>query len=114
MVTLTLVLIAVLAIGVYVVLWLANDRSWPAGFATLAVLILISLAMNAILLGIIGEYLARIYRQVKPGPLTIVERFVDHGATPPDGQRRAPHAVSGIVLPGGASDGGAKDPHDGV
>jgi dolichol-phosphate mannosyltransferase len=63
-------------------------------------LLLISLALNAIFLGIIGEYLARIYRQVKPGPLTIVERFVDRtepaGSDPPG---RSSRTVAGIVLP---------------
>ena len=69
--------LATLAIVIYFVLWLVYDKSWPAGFATLAFLVLLSLAVNAIFLGIIGEYLARIYSQVKPQPLTIVERLVD-------------------------------------
>lgn len=52
-------------------LFLAKD--WPPGFATLIVLILGSLSLNALFLGIIGEYLGRIYRQVKRGSLTIIE-----------------------------------------
>ena len=78
----SLSLLALFAMVVYLVLWFAYDKPWPAGFATLAFLMLVSLAMNAIFLGIIGEYLARIYRQVKPRPLTVVERFVEpRGAT---------------------------------
>lgn len=46
---------------------------WPAGFATLAALILASISINAMLLGIIGEYLGRMYRQLKKQPLTIIE-----------------------------------------
>ncbi len=46
---------------------------WPPGFATTTVLILLSLSLNAFFLGIIGEYLGRIYQQVKKRPLTIVE-----------------------------------------
>lgn len=46
---------------------------WPAGFTTLAALILASISINAMLLGIIGEYLGRIYRQQKRQPLTIIE-----------------------------------------
>ena len=61
-------MIAVLTILAYLVLY---QESWPAGFATLAVLMLVSLAMNAIFLGIIGEYLARIFKQVKPRPLVL-------------------------------------------
>lgn len=48
-------------------------RSWPPGFATTTVLILLSLSLNAVFLGVIGEYLGRIYRQVKRRPLTIIE-----------------------------------------
>jgi polyisoprenyl-phosphate glycosyltransferase len=95
---------ALLAIVVYFVLWLAYDKSWPAGFATLAFLVLISLAVNAIFLGIIGEYLARIYSQVKPQPLTIVERFVDRAdPSPPNTGTTAIQPVAGIVFPAAAA-----------
>ena len=46
---------------------------WPAGFATLAALILASISINAMLLGIIGEYLGRMYRQMRSRPLSILE-----------------------------------------
>ena len=49
-------------------------KDWPPGFATIVILILGSLSLNALFLGVIGEYLGRIYRQVKRRPLTIVER----------------------------------------
>lgn len=49
-------------------------KAWPAGFAFLAVLVLLSLSLNALFLGIVGEYLGRIYQQVKTRPITIVER----------------------------------------
>lgn len=51
----------------------AFGSSWPAGFATITILVLLSLSVNALFLGIIGEYLGRIYKQVKQRPLTIVE-----------------------------------------
>jgi len=50
------------------------SKNWPPGFATIIVLILGSLSLNALFLGVIGEYLGRIYRQVKRRPLTIIER----------------------------------------
>ena len=46
----------------------------PAGFTTTTVLILGSLGINALLLGIIGEYLGRMYLQMKNRSLSIVER----------------------------------------
>ena len=57
----------------YTVAKLIFSSQWPAGFATLAILSLMSLSINAMLLGIIGEYLGRMYRQMKKQPLTIVE-----------------------------------------
>jgi dolichol-phosphate mannosyltransferase len=51
--------------------------AWPAGFTTLAALSLLSISINAMLLGIIGEYLGRMYRQVREGPLTILEATID-------------------------------------
>jgi len=54
---------------------------WPAGFTTLAALILLSISINAMLLGVIGEYLGRMYRQVRHAPVSIIESAIDH---PPD------------------------------
>jgi glycosyltransferase involved in cell wall biosynthesis len=95
---------AVLAIGVYLVRYQTN---WPAGFATLAILMLISLAMNSVFLGIMGEYMARVYRQVKPGPLTIVDRFIDPlEPRESETEGRSARAASRIVLPKSEPKGG--------
>ncbi len=61
----------------YTVVKLVTHAAWPAGFATLAALILAGISVNAMLLGIIGEYLGRMYMQMKKGPLTIVENAID-------------------------------------
>jgi dolichol-phosphate mannosyltransferase len=53
---------------------------WPAGFTTLAALVLLSISINAMLLGIIGEYLGRMYRQVRETPVTIIESVIDHSS----------------------------------
>jgi hypothetical protein len=49
-------------------------------------------------LGIIGEYVARMYSQVRPQPLTIVERVVD-SAEPAACEHYAVQPVDDIVLP---------------
>jgi glycosyltransferase involved in cell wall biosynthesis len=105
----SLSILALVAILVYLVRY---QTSWPPGFATLAILMLISLAMNSIFLGIIGEYLARVYRQVKPGPLTIVDRFVDH-LRPAESETGVPktRALAGIMLPTRPGDGGGDEQH---
>jgi polyisoprenyl-phosphate glycosyltransferase len=53
------------------------NLNWPAGFTTLAVLALAGISVNALFLGIIGEYLGRMYQQVKRRPLVIVETEFD-------------------------------------
>lgn len=70
-------LLTFLGIIVYVSGKLIFRQNWPAGFATTTILILLSLSLNALFLGIIGEYLGRIYLQVKKRPLTIIERTVN-------------------------------------
>lgn len=65
-------------IFIYVVGRLFLGQNWPAGFATITVLILLSLSLNALFLGIIGEYLGRIYKQVKKRPLTIIEQEINN------------------------------------
>lgn len=54
-------------------------QDWPAGFATTTILLLLSVTLNAVFLGIIGEYLARIYLQVRRRPLVIVAE--EYGGT---------------------------------
>src|SRR5262249_47232 len=96
----TLSVLAVVAIAVYLVLWITYEKSWPAGFATLAILMLVSISLNAIFLGIIGEYVAPIYSPARRQPLTIVERFVDRAEPAPCGSdKRAVQPVADIVLP---------------
>lgn len=55
-------------------------KSWPPGFATTTTLILLSLGINSLFLGVIGEYLGRIYHQVRKLPLAIIEEQVDESA----------------------------------
>ena len=52
--------------------------TWNAGFATTTVLILLSLSVNALLLGIIGEYIGRIYKQIKNSSNIIISEKINH------------------------------------
>jgi dolichol-phosphate mannosyltransferase len=61
----------------YVVARLLSGPEWPTGFATIAVLVAMSASLNAIFLGIIGEYVGRIYDQVRRRPNTIIERTIN-------------------------------------
>lgn len=58
---------------IYLIGKLILGQNWPAGFATTTILLLISIALNAMFLGIVGEYLGRIFMQAKRRPIPIVE-----------------------------------------
>jgi dolichol-phosphate mannosyltransferase len=65
---------------------------WPTGFTTQVVIMLFGISINAIFLGIIGEYLARIYHQLRQQPLTIIKdklNFPD-SISPPEGFQSTP------------------------
>jgi dolichol-phosphate mannosyltransferase len=78
-----------LAIIYYFVAWLLFGRDWPQGWTTLAILVLFGIGLNALLLGIIGEYIGRIFKNVKTLPLVIVEDVIDHTGRAPVGPARA-------------------------
>jgi polyisoprenyl-phosphate glycosyltransferase len=42
------------------------------GFTTLVLLMLISMSVQTLFIGIIGEYVGRIYNNVRRGPLAII------------------------------------------
>ncbi len=70
-------ILTILGIVGYSVARVALGAAWPAGFTTLAVLVLAGISVNALFLGVLGEYIGRIYRQVKKRPLVIVEAELD-------------------------------------
>jgi dolichol-phosphate mannosyltransferase len=80
--------IIVFLVGVFYVLGaLLFRQSWPSGFATLIVVTLFGISLNAIFLGIIGEYVSRIYQQVRFRPLVTVEATANIGASQPSPQK---------------------------
>jgi len=66
--------LTLLAIMGYLIAYFTVGFRAPAGFTTITVLILGSLSINAMLLGILGEYLGRIYMQMKKKSLSIIEK----------------------------------------
>jgi glycosyltransferase involved in cell wall biosynthesis len=61
----------------YIVSALVFGADWPRGFATTTVLLLLGMSLNAIFLGVLGEYVSRIYQQVRHRPLTVIERTIN-------------------------------------
>ena len=70
-------ILATLLSGYYIGARLYYGHEWPAGFATISALILFGVSLNAIFLGIIGEYVGRIYRQVRKRPTVIIEKAIN-------------------------------------
>lgn len=95
--------IALLGALYYVVARLFFRHDWPIGLASTSILVLFAIGMNAILLGIIGEYIARIYKSVKKTPLTIIECAID-SANLPDSARRARLAPTNEFSEGGGTE----------
>ncbi|MEQ1673264.1 MAG: glycosyltransferase family 2 protein, partial [Hyphomicrobium sp.] len=61
----------------YILAAVVFGSAWPGGFATTTVLILLGTSLNAIFLGILGEYIARIYQQVRKRPIAVVVRSLN-------------------------------------
>lgn len=52
---------------------LALGQDWPAGFASLVLLQLVGIIVNAAFFGILGAYLGRVFRQSKIQPFVVIE-----------------------------------------
>lgn len=65
----------------YISLRVFSHHIIPAGFTTTTILILFGISINALLLGIIGEYIGRIYNQLRNRPLVIVAKSINIDST---------------------------------
>jgi len=75
-------MVSVLAVGAtffYLGKYMMVGRDWPSGFATLVLLLTFSLGLNSLFLGVIGEYLGRLYRQSKHHPIALIEYSIEQG-----------------------------------
>jgi dolichol-phosphate mannosyltransferase len=79
-------------------------QTWPAGFATTTILLLLGITLNAFFLGIIGEYLGRIFLHMKRPIRLAVESEIG-----PEQRREAPRSRGDIQ----AGDGSATEPPSG-
>jgi dolichol-phosphate mannosyltransferase len=68
----SMLLISMLGAIYYAVLRIMNP-DLPQGFASLVILVLFGIGLQSLLLGIVGEYLLRIYLILRAEPLAIVE-----------------------------------------
>lgn len=76
------VVLAVLGIAGYAGGRLLFGQDWPAGFASLALLQLIGILLNAAFLGIIGAYIGRMFNHGRQPPVVIIEHAADARVPP--------------------------------
>jgi dolichol-phosphate mannosyltransferase len=60
---------------------LLEPEKWPVGYATTTLLILFGISLNGLFLGVLGEYIGRIYHQVRRRPSVIVEKALNLDAS---------------------------------
>jgi polyisoprenyl-phosphate glycosyltransferase len=81
----------------YAAAWfMGYSRSSP-GFTTLVILQLLAISLNAVLLGVIGEYVGRIFDNVRGHPMVLVEREIENPASRQPQSVRAAEADRGDV-----------------
>jgi dolichol-phosphate mannosyltransferase len=66
--------------GLYFVIGKLIQPDYPRGLASIHVLVLFGIGLQSFLLGIIGEYLLRIYLILRAEPLAIVEQTLNFPA----------------------------------
>ncbi len=65
----------------YLAARLLVGQRWPAGFATTTILLLVAIGMNGIFMGIVGEYVGRIYNEVRVRPTAVIEETINFDET---------------------------------
>lgn len=72
-------LLAAILSTIYFIAFVMGANDAPAGFTTLALLMLASIGLNALFIGIIGEYVGRIYETTRRHSMAIVDIAIENG-----------------------------------
>lgn len=62
---------------VYLYIYLTSPVDLPAGFTTLVLISLVSLGLNAFFVGLLGEYVGRIFNNTRGLPIAIIESRIE-------------------------------------
>ena len=79
-------IMSLLLIVIYLIEYFISDSRGARGFTTLVLLVLVSISINAIFIGLIGEYVGRIYNNVRGGPPTIIADRIEPALNQKQGQ----------------------------
>lgn len=86
-------LLSVCGMIVYFLLAVFNPELFGSGFPTIVLILLFGIAFNGICMGIIGEYIGRIFQDTRHNSLTTVEFKVEH-----PGWRAATSGLNEVLL----------------
>ncbi|WP_171173153.1 glycosyltransferase family 2 protein [Ruegeria sp. HKCCD8929] len=95
MISLTVGLVTFLLMMGYIIGKVVFGQDWPAGFATTTILLLLSMTLNAMFLGILGEYIGRIFLQSKDLNRPMIEHELNRPKAEPELPDRASSAQQG-------------------
>lgn len=70
-------ILAFLGVVTYGLVFAFAGDKLPDGFTTLTFIGLISLGLNALFIGLVGEYVGRIYNNTRGLPMALIERIID-------------------------------------
>lgn len=72
-----IIILGTVALTIFYLISKFLDPNLPPGFISIQLLILFGIGLNAFLLGIIGEYILRIYRTIRSDPIAIIEQSLN-------------------------------------
>jgi polyisoprenyl-phosphate glycosyltransferase len=72
-----LLFLSLVMVVVYITLKLTIGTTWPPGFLTLTVLMMISIGLNGLFVGILGEYIARLHARLMSPATTIIDESTE-------------------------------------
>jgi glycosyltransferase involved in cell wall biosynthesis len=95
-----------LIVGAWVVWAVLSGQTVPRGWASIACLVLLMSSVQLISLGIIGEYLSRVFLEVKRRPTYLIASVVERGedGSAPAQWRGRPHRATPIPVPSAGTD----------
>lgn len=69
-------ILSFLAILMYILEFMTSGGEPPSGFTTLVTMMLFSIGLNALFIGVLGEYIGRTFNNTRGLPLSIIEESV--------------------------------------
>lgn len=71
--------LSLMLIFYYFILFLFDTDNLPSGFTTIVLLLVFLIGLNSFILGLLGEYVGRVFNNTRGLPMTIIMDRIDHG-----------------------------------